>query len=262
MRSVLCLLLSSFYCLLAHAQQPALKLSSIHGYAGAYFSGARPGQLSEMSPRVKEAEQFPAFNTDTLYREQDNFINTGGFHAAVYTSWEFYNKRRDLYSMRKELRLGLEYGQYNFKTISLDTTIRNDDANNITSVSYKPKRHYLGVYADFLLKSNPYRTLQLVGGAGLRVMYSFSGEIRERLTRTLDYEDGSPRVIQEITFHHKMKNCVETGLMFPFGIRLNPRGRISVAVEQRFGILFIKEPGLSAYISGTLSYGGSVIYRL
>ncbi|WP_295126406.1 hypothetical protein [uncultured Chitinophaga sp.] len=262
MRTILCLLLSVSYCQLALAQQPALKLGSVHGYAGAYFSGARPGQLSEMPSRVKETEHFPAFNTDTLYREQDQFINTGGVHVALYTSWEFYNKRRDAYNLRKELRVGVEYVSYNYKTISLDTSIRYSDVTRITRVAYKPKRHYLGVYADFLLKSTPRRRIQLFGGAGLRMMYSFTGQIRERLTRSAGYEDGSAEVVQEITMYHNMKNSIETGLIFPFGIRFFPQGKVSFGVEQRFGMLFIKEPGLSAYISGNLSYGASVMYRL
>ncbi|MCK7558731.1 hypothetical protein MKQ70_28575 [Chitinophaga sedimenti] len=262
MRTILCLLLSSLCCQLALAQQPALKLSSIHGYAGAYFSGARPGQLSEMPSRVKETNQFPAFNTDTLYREKDQFINTGGAHIAVYTAWQFYNKRHDAYNLRKELRVGVEYVNHNYKTISLDTAIRTNDATRITRVAYKPRRQYIGINADFLLKSTHRRRIQLLGGAGIRLMYSFSGEIRERLTRSVAYEDGSEPSVQQVTMYHRMKNSVETGLMFPFGVRFFPQGKVSFGVEQRFGILFIKEPGLAAYISGNLSYGASIMYRL
>ncbi|UYQ92911.1 hypothetical protein MKQ68_22785 [Chitinophaga horti] len=262
MRTILLLLLCALYCQLALAQQPALKLNSIHGYGGIYFSGARPGQLSEMPSRVKETAHFPAFNTDTLYRENDQFINTGGAHIAVYTSWQFYNKRRDAYSTRKELRLGVEYLNYNYKTISLDTSIRKNDVTRVTSVAYKPKRHYIGAYADFLLKSSDRRRIQLFGGAGLRMMYSFTGQIRERLTRSTEFEDGSAPLIQEVTMYHNMKNSIETGLIFPFGVRFFPQGKVSFGIEQRFGVLFIKEPGLAAYISGNLSYGASVHYRL
>lgn len=223
--------------------------------------------LADVRKLVKDPQNFPKNNLDTLEREFGRGLFQGAMghiQVALLTTWEFPSDKKILWGLQKEWSIGIEYdySSNNQERWSTPQTF-SPDPDTLRQVNFRRNNHAIALYTEFLFKKGFSRDrISIYAGLGGTLAYSIASHVVEKKYRI---DNHSYKEVEIEKYRHNAGQRRDISVLFPMGIMFRPGGLrrpLGIAMGIRPGFMIVKERNFDAFVPGFIGYSARLVYHL